>query len=402
MAQLWQREMVGSLADFETPAVVVHQAKVVQNIQEMAEFARAHGVRVRPHLKTHKTWEIAELQRAAGAVGLTCAKLGEAEVFLERGARDVLVAYPLVGPKIQRLFALQARYPEAVVQTMTDSLAQARLLSDAAVAHERRLKLWVKVDSGLKRCGITPGVAAAELVRQVVQLPGIELQGLLTHAGHAYGASSPEQVRAIGEYEAMCLLETVQVLSDEGRGAGETAETAGVSDVLDAASAVTWNSLAISVGSTPTVRVSGAVPGVTEIRPGNYVFYDATQVQLGVVPVDRVALRVFTRVVSRPAPDRLVIDAGAKTLALDRGAHGSTTLQGYGLIVGHDDAVIERLSEEHGVVRIPSDSPIQVGDLFEVIPNHACPVANLTDQLKVLQPDGTQTVWQVIARGQTV
>ncbi|KEO81661.1 hypothetical protein EL26_19505 [Tumebacillus flagellatus] len=132
------------------------------------------------------------------------------------------------------------------------------------------------------------------------------------------------------------------------------------------------------------------------------MFNDATQIRLGAATEETCSLRVLSRVVSRPAPDRIVIDAGAKTLALDRGAHGSDALQGYGLVVGYEHAVIERLSEEHGVVRIPSDSRIQVGDVLEIIPNHSCPVANLTDNLHVLNQDGSLSVWRVIARGQTI
>ncbi|MBL0386401.1 alanine racemase [Tumebacillus sp. ITR2] len=387
MTEFWQQEMAKTVDELETPMVLVHRAKLEQNVREMAEFAREHGVRLRPHLKTHKTWEIAELQLAAGAVGLTCAKLGEATVFLERGARDVLVAYPLVGPKIRRLFELMAQYPQAVLQTLTAELAHAQALSEAAVAQGVQLKVWLKVDSGLKRVGVEPGERAAQLFREMAQLPGLDVQGFLTHAGHAYGAQTPEQVRAIGEYEAHCLLETMALVQSQGEIQSQKQNA---------------SSLAVSVGSTPTVRISGAVSGVTEIRPGNYVFCDATQIRLGVVRPERVSLRVLSRVVSRPAGDRIVIDAGAKTLALDRGAHGSDALQGYGLIVGHEHAVIERLSEEHGVVRIPTDSHIRVGDVLEIIPNHSCPVANLTDHLTVLNHDGSLSVWSVIARGQTI
>lgn len=381
MGELWQQQIAGGVEELLTPAVVVHEAQVARNIRAMAEFADRHAVRVRPHLKTHKTWEIAAMQLQAGAVGLTCAKLGEAAVFLGHGARDVLVAYPLVGPKIRRLFELKAQYPEANLHTLTDSLAHAVQLSQAAVAQGTTLGLWIKVDSGLKRCGTQPGQETAQLAREVAKLPGIRLQGLLTHAGHAYGVDTPEQVREIGEDEANCLLRTADLLVAEGEDRPN---------------------LRISVGSTPTVRISGTVAGVHEIRPGNYVFYDATQMRLGVATQEQVALRVLTRIVSRPAPDRLIVDAGAKTLALDRGAHGSDALQGYGVVVGHPQAVIERLSEEHGVVRVPVDSTLAVGDVLEVIPNHACPVANLTDCLTVLQADGSLTEWRVIARGQTI
>ncbi|ARU61937.1 hypothetical protein CBW65_13530 [Tumebacillus avium] len=374
MAQLWQ----GLTAEeWDTPQVVVHRGRLQDNIASMAAFARQHGVQVRPHVKTHKTWEIFAMQQAAGAVGLTCAKLGEAEVFLQRGVKSVLVAYPLVGTrKLERLFELMTRFPAAEVQTIVDSPERAAELAQAAAAQGVELPVWVKVDSGLRRVGVSPGAPAAELVREVRKLSGLRLLGLLTHAGHAYGAASYEQVAEIGAAEAGCLLETAELLAAEG-----------------------VTGLGISVGSTPTVKVSGAVPGVTEIRPGNYVFYDATQVRLGVATPEQCALRVLTRVVARPEAGRIVIDAGAKTLALDKGAHGSDAVAGHGLIVGHEGAVIERLSEEHGVVRIAEDSPIRVGDVLEIIPNHSCPVANLTDELTAIGEDGSLETWNVIARG---
>lgn len=377
MATLWQSEVAAN--ELDTPLVVVHQSRLQQNIAEMAAFADAEGVRLRPHLKTHKTVEIAALQREHGAIGLTCAKLGEAEVFLARGFTDILIAYPLVGQaKWQRLFELIEAYPQAVISTLFDDAGLAAELSEQASARGIRLPVWVKIDSGLKRCGVLPGRQAVELVQRVTALSGLWFQGLLTHAGHAYAAAGYEQVREIGVAEASCLLETAERLQEAG------IEVPG-----------------ISVGSTPTVRISGAIQGVTEIRPGNYVFYDATQVRLGVTTAERCALRVFTRVVSRTEAGRLVIDAGAKTLALDKGAHGSDTVAGYGMIVGHQDAVIERLSEEHGVVRVAADSKIVVGDVLEIIPNHSCPVANLTDELYVIDGTGSLAIWPVVARGKT-
>jgi len=375
--ELWQKWLDVEAVD--TPLVVVHRDVLVQNICEMADFAREHGVALRPHLKTHKTLEIARLQLEHGAVGLTCAKVSEAEVFAENGFEQILIAYPVVGArKIERLFGLIRAHKSATIQTLTDSFEQARSLSEAAVSHGVTLSVWIKVDSGLKRCGTQPGEETVALLRAVQVLPGLQVEGLLTHAGHAYGAATPEQVRELGRGEAECLLRTAELARAEGLAVQ-----------------------AISVGSTPTVRVSGQVQGVTEIRPGNYVFCDATQVRLGVTTPERCALRVFARIVSRPAPDRLVIDAGAKTLALDKGAHGSDAVQGYGTVVGHPEAVIARLSEEHGVVQVPQDSPLQIGDVIEIIPNHSCPVANLTDELFILGKEGRTERWPVAARGKT-
>ncbi|WP_018130730.1 alanine racemase [Effusibacillus pohliae] len=368
-------ERFWKFGEIDTPAVLVDYEKLLANLDDMAGFARAHGVKLRPHAKTHKTAEIARLQIERGAVGITVAKIGEAEALADHGCADILIAYPLIGtPKLERLAALAERIRVAAV---IDSLDGAIALSDFFAARNRQIDVYVKIDSGLRRCGRQPGEDAAELARQAARFAGIRLVGLLTHAGHAYGAPTPEILQKIGREEALSLLYTAELLRPED----------GV------------NAREISVGSTPTVKISGTVPGVTEIRPGNYVFYDMTQVRLGVVPIERCALRVVAQVVSRPEADRIVIDAGAKTLALDRGAHGLEGVAGYGYVVGYPQAVIERLSEEHGIVRVVPDDPLRVGDYLEIIPNHACPVVNLADELIVVDRRGIRDRWKVVARG---
>ncbi|MFC4766134.1 alanine racemase [Effusibacillus consociatus] len=358
----------------DTPMVLVHYGKLIANLDDMAEFAEASRVKLRPHAKTHKTAEITQLQRERGAIGITVAKIGEAEEMAIRGCANILIAYPIIGhSKLKRLLALAEQIQ---VSTIIDSLEGAQALSSFFASQNRRIDVYVKVDSGLQRCGKKPGQEAADFTRRIADLPGIRLIGLLTHAGHAYGASEPHLLEKIARDEARSLLDTAALLNQAGLQVSE-----------------------ISVGSTPTVKISGSVPGVTEIRPGNYVFYDMTQVRLGVVPMERCALRILTQVVSRPAPDRIVTDAGAKTLALDRGAHGVEGVSGYGLIVDYPAAEIERLSEEHGVVKVSPADPIQVGDLLEIIPNHACPVVNLADELIVVDDRGLRDRWQVIARG---
>jgi D-serine deaminase-like pyridoxal phosphate-dependent protein len=369
MERFWQ------LQSADTPLVMVDYRKLAANLDDMAGFARSHAVKLRPHAKTHKTAEIARLQLERGAVGITVAKVGEAEQLANHGVTDILVAYPIIGQaKLQRLYSLAERIR---LSTIIDSVEGAVALSDFFAQSGKQIDVYVKVDSGLHRCGRLPGNDAAELVRQASALSGVRVIGLLTHAGHAYGALDTEAVQKIGRQEAASLLETAALLPPSNDTYFE-----------------------ISVGSTPTVKISGAVSGVTEIRPGNYVFYDMTQVRLGIVPIEKCALRVLTQVVSRPAPDRIVIDAGAKTLALDRGAHGMEGVVGYGYVVGYPHAAIERLSEEHGVIRVSPDDRIAAGDLLEIIPNHACPVVNLTDELVVVDESGLRDRWQVVARGQ--
>jgi len=360
--------------ELDTPAVLVDLTVLKENIAAMAAFAQKHGLKLRPHVKSHKTREIAELQLAAGATGLTVAKLDEAEAMVAAGFKDILIAYELIGEvKLRRLLDLTRR---AYLSVLIDSEIGARQLSAAAASQGLEIPCLIEIDSGLGRTGVRPGQPAVELARAVKSLPGLKLTGLLTHAGHAYGAKNQTELNRIAQFEAESLLQTARLLEEEG-----------------------WSGLALSVGSTPTVRISGTFPGITEIRPGNYVFNDATQIALGVAREEECALTVLTTVISRPAPDRAVVDAGAKTLALDRGAHGTALLNGYGLVKNHPEYMIERLSEEHGILALPPNSPLQVGDRLEVIPNHACPVVNLTDYLYIVEQGKVTGQWRVIARG---
>lgn len=359
---------------FDTPAIVVDLPGVQQNIREMAAFAQAHGVSVRPHIKTHKSGRLAQLQLAAGAAGVTVAKVGEAEAMAAAGVDDIFIAYQVVGPaKLRRVMDLARRVR---LSLGIDSLAGAALLSGAAQAAGLTLPVLIEVDTGLGRCGLLPGEPVLSLARQVQRLPGLRLQGLVTHAGHAYKALDPAERKRIGRNEGEALVETAALLRREGM-AVET----------------------LSVGSTPTAQVAGAVPGITEIRPGTYIFYDTMQVALGVVPLERCAAAVVSRIISRPAPDRAVIDAGSKVLALDQGAHGVSGVQGYGRVLGHPGAVVERLSEEHGVVRLPPESPLAVGDHLVIIPNHICPVINLVGEFWVKEGDQLLGCWPAEARG---
>ena len=212
------------------------------------------------------------------------------------------------------------------------------------------------------------------LAERLTELHNLNLRGLFTHAGHAYGATSPAEVARIGRAEGEVLVETAALLREHGI----TCEV-------------------VSVGSTPTAHDSGAVPGVTELRPGNYVFYDRMQVALGVASLADCSLTVLTRVISRPASDRAVLDAGAKTFALDRGAHGMEAVAGFGQNREHG-LIIERLSEEHGVMGVDGQA-VQVGDRFRFVPNHACTVTNLAEVLIGVRGERVTEVMPVLVRG---
>jgi D-serine deaminase-like pyridoxal phosphate-dependent protein len=352
-----------------TPVVLVDLDVLERNIMTQARRAREAGVRLRPHAKTHKSPEIARLQRAAGARGLSVAKVGEAEVFAEAGFDDLFIAYPVVGEgKGRRLLALADR---ARVAVGVDSVEGARTLAGPFRDAGRVLDVMLKVDVGYGRVGVLPK-DAVEVARRIADLTGLRLRGVFTHAGHAYMATTRAQVKRIATQEGERLTRAATELRDAGMRIDE-----------------------VSVGSTPTAAGAMQVAGVTECRPGNYVFHDASQVALGTCALPDCALTVLATVVSVPAPDRAVVDAGSKTLSSDplRPRPG-----GYGQILGRKSR-IERLSEEHGVIAVAEGDTFRVGERVRILPNHACVVVNLHDHLVGTAGERVEAPLTVAARG---
>ena len=366
--------------DLRTPCVLVDWSRATRNIERMQAAASARGIRLRPHAKTHKSLELARLQVQAGAVGICCAKLGEAEVFAEAGIADIRLPYPLNPVNADRLLALLDR---TRLSFIVDHPGVAQGWSAAMRAAGREVDVLVKVDVGFHRCGIDPDApGAAALVAAVAALPGLRFRGLLSHAGQGYGATSDADTAAIAAAEARLLLDLACRVEALGVPCPE-----------------------ISVGATPTARHSLQIEGLTELRPGNFVYYDRTQVGLGAAAWDDCALTVLARVVSRPAADRLILDSGSKTLTNDL-ARGFSDTPGYGMVLeGLDAAVpdaaltISRLSEEHATVEVMGESSLDPGDLVRIVPNHSCVVSNLVD--RVWRVDGRQVLgpMAIAARG---
>jgi D-serine deaminase-like pyridoxal phosphate-dependent protein len=377
------------VAELDTPAFVVDLDVLERNVQAMADHTRQFGVALRPHAKTHKCVEVARMQLSAGAVGLTLAKIGEVEGLLDGHAdgdeplplRDILVAFPIVGTeKLSRLLDLGKRVN---VTVSLDSPDAANQIGEAAAAHGTRIGILVEVDTGGRRCGVLPGQPTLDLARHVARTAGLSLRGLMTHEGHAYGAT-PTTLREVSQQAGRVMVELGQMLRADGHEAP-----------------------VISVGSTPSARHIAEVPGVTEVRPGTYVFQDYNQIRLGVASVEECAATVHATVIARPAPDRAVVDAGTKAVAADRGMVGGITpvqQEGYGLVKGQPGWLFARASEEHGVLERRGDGhadDLRVGDRVELIPNHICPAVNLYDRLIVQRGGGVQGSWAVAARGRS-
>jgi D-serine deaminase-like pyridoxal phosphate-dependent protein len=366
------------ITEIPTPAVLVDATRLTRNLDRMQAAVSARGLRLRPHAKTHKSPNIARMQIDRGAVGICCAKLGEAEVFADAGIRDVRLPYPLNPVNAGRVLALADRI---ALSFIVDDLAVARAWSEVGARAGRRLDVLIKVDVGFHRCGIDPdAVNAAGIVREVASLPGLNFRGLLSHAGHGYAANSDAEASAIAATEA-------RLLRDLASSSGAACEE-------------------ISVGATPTARFSLQEQGLTELRPGNYAYYDRTQVALGSASFDDCALTVLARVVSHPAPDRLIFDSGSKTLTND-GARGSGNTAGYGAVLrdlhGSEpdgSLLVERLSEEHATVRVTGGATsLGTGDLVRIVPNHSCVVSNLVDFVWLVDGDRVVERLPVAARG---
>ncbi|WP_034262848.1 alanine racemase [Actinospica robiniae] len=352
---------------FATPALTVDRDVLERNIGRMARYAATGGFALRPHAKTHKCPQIAELQLAAGAVGLTVATIGEAEVFAATGARDLFIAYPLWldEGKRDRVAALAANVR---LSAGVDSAESAqRLIGTGALA-------VIEVDSGHHRTGVQP--AEAGTVAKAVRSLGLDVEGVFTFPGHGMAHdpdATPTQVR-------------LHAARDQEKALAEAA---------DSLRAAGFEPNVVSGGSTPTaaLREDGVI---SELRPGVYVFNDAMQVALGSCTIEDVALSAVATVVSVPAPDRFVLDAGSKTL----GADVNGWARGYGLVPGYPGAMITQLSEHHAVVTLPLDtrSP-RLGDRVTVIPNHVCNAVNLADELLVVRDGRVVDRWPVAARG---
>ena len=369
------------LSDLPTPQVLVDHARAMRNIDRVQALASAAGVRLRPHAKTHKSPEVAHWQIERGAIGVCCAKIGEAEVFADAGIEDIRLPYPVNPSNAPRLMALMDR---AEVSIIVDHLDVACGWSVAMHRAGRTLDVLVKVDVGFHRCGIDPDGEPLAFLQAIARLPGLRLRGLLSHAGHAYHAASEDDLRAIAQREAGILSR----LREQAAASGIPLEE-------------------ISVGATPTLRFSAGQDGVTELRPGNYVYFDRTQVALGAASLDDCALTVMATVVSKPAADRIILDCGSKTLTNDQ-ARGITAAAGYGAVLaGIGDAprqvdetlTIERLSEEHATVRAAGGTALEPGARVRVVPNHSCVVSNLVDVVRLVEGDRVIETIPVAARG---
>lgn len=363
------------LAALETPVPIVDLDRMAHNLDRMAAYAALHGLALRPHVKTHKAPRVAAEQMRLGAVGLTCATPRELEVMGDV-SRDLLLAYPPVGgPRLARILAL----PESLRLTVAlDSAEAARELSRVAEGMGRRVGVYVELDVGMHRVGVREVTDAVALARMVADLPWLRYSGVMFYPGHVRSRVS-EQTAALRALGA-ALGETLEALERAGLPAG-----------------------VVSGGSTPAAWRMHEVAGVTEVRPGTYVYNDRVTAALGACDWDDCALTVLATVVSTAVPGQAVIDAGSKALgreplpALPNAAGGDA---GFGALLDRPEVVVRSMSEEHGILDLSGTTwRPAVGDQVRVVPNHVCIVVHLHDAVYGVRNGAVETSWPVAARG---
>ena len=358
------------IADLDTPALIIDLDTMERNLQRAAAYVGEHGLRLRPHTKTHKIPALGRRQLELGAAGLSVAKTTEAEVMLESGTKDLLIAYPVVGAaKLRRLTGLAAR---AQVTVALDSLAVARPISDAAHAAAVEIGVLAEVDVGLGRVGVQPGAPLLDLVRSLSALPGLAWRGVAFYPGHIKGAG--EDARADLERLRKTVAAMLQALRAEG-----------------------FHPEIVSGGSTPLLWQSHTIPGLNEIRPGTYIFNDRNTILSGACTRAECAARVLATVVS-VAPGRMIIDGGSKTFSSDRLSSSSEV--SFGEIDEAPAARFHKMNEEHGFIDLGSTPEVfSVGDRVRVLPNHICVAVNLHEQVYGVRGDEVVEVWKVEGRG---
>ena len=358
------------VCEIDTPAIVVDLDVMEQNLVRVASYAKEHGLRLRPHTKTHKSIGIGKRQMALGAAGLTVAKVSEAEVMVGTATPDLLIAYPIIGrTKLARLTEVAKR---TNVTVAVDSVFAARQISDAARGAQVEIGILAEVDVGLGRVGVPPN-ELLHLAQAIEKLPHLHLQGITFYPGHI------KDMEDAGREALAGLNRLLEEILNELRAAGIEPRV-------------------VSGGSTPTLFHSHEIAGLTEIRPGTYVFNDINTVRSGGCTLSQCAASIHTTVVSTPRPGHMIIDGGSKTFSSDRLSTGAEVT--FGHLVEAPGARFHKMNEEHGYIDLTqAGAPFHPGDRVRVIPNHICVAVNLHEQVYGVRGDVVQEVWRVDARG---
>ena len=358
------------MIDVETPALLLHRDVMERNLEHMANRAKKLGVALRPHIKTHKCLELGRRQQAHGAQGITVSTLFEAQVFARDGFRDLTWAFPLDPTHIPHVHRIAEN--GITLRVILDDLDTAKALAGSA------LHVWLKVDCGYHRAGVDPASRyALEVARELGAERGLIFDGILSHSGHAYRTRNREEAAQIAEQERQVMTWFADLLRKDGlpvRG--------------------------VSVGSTPAMAAVKSLTGVTEARPGNYIFYDRTMVLIGCCGPQDVAVSVLATVVSHlPGAAHFVVDAGALSLSKDLGPAHLGLETAFGEVKGHPELTVASVSQEHGLIRAAAPAAIEgkfkVGQQVEIIPNHSCLTEAHFDEYVVIEGGRVMDRWHI-------
>ncbi len=350
-----------TLDDLDTPSVTILLDRLEANIDRVQRMVSVHGIANRPHIKTHKIPAIGKMQMSAGAVGLTCQKLGEVEAFMrEKVCDDILLSFNIVGArKTERLIELSEGLRRLAVVADNETVITG--LAEVARLHGREIPLLIECDTGFGRNGAQSPEAVRELVRFATSRAGVRFEGLMTFPNKA-----PDTYEFLSRALELCAEDRIEVP-------------------------------VVSGGGTPALKTIGEFPMMTEHRAGTYVFNDVMMMEAGFATFNDCAMHVLTTVVSTPTPDRAIVDAGSKVLT-----HERYYVENFGRVVEYPDAAIVRLSEEHGVIDLSrSAKKPKVGEVISIIPNHCCVVSNMVDEVFGVRDGRVEVVWPVTARGAT-
>jgi D-serine deaminase-like pyridoxal phosphate-dependent protein len=339
-----------------------------RNLRDMADFAKDASVKLTPHSKTHKVPEFALMQINYGAAGICTQKVSEAEVMADNGVKNILISNEIIGlEKLRRLANLSKKID---LRVCVDSLEGVNELSQAAKEADVRIKCIVEVENGYHRCGVTPA-GAAQLAKQITQTGNLAFQGIMGYEGQV-GSFPRRQWPSVVKDAMTITLKAKRAIEENG---------IHVEDVV--------------VGGTPSAKISGRYPGITEITPGEYIFYDYANVKSGLVPVDACALTVKSTVMSRPIPNRAIVDGGLKTFGFAGAAYPHVK----------NDALrahVTRLSEEHGILKLTKGgTDVKIGDILEFVPYRVGPCVNLHDKMYLTRNGHLEKVVPILGRGMT-
>jgi D-serine deaminase-like pyridoxal phosphate-dependent protein len=351
--------------ELETPALIVEKERMIRNIMGMQETANSAGVVLRPHSKTHNCPELAKFQLEMGAKGICVQDIRHAEEMARAGIADIFIANEVVEPSmVARLVGLQDK---ARVKVAVDDIANVEQIANVAASHDKSVPILVDVDVGAGRCGV-PLNAAPKLTERIARLRGIRFDGVMGYEGQFYNVRNRQRREKLAKRVIGRLVRTAKLIAKSG-----------------------FDVSTVACGTTPTANAAAKVEGVTEIHPGNYVFYDLMQVEMGVATIEQCAQRVLTTVISTPNPKMFVVGAGTSTFAYDQARFPQT--------LGLQSASPREINQEHLIVRInPKVARVRVGEKVEFLPYHACTVTNLFDQIHLTKGEEAIETWTVVRR----